>query len=167
MKPKLLYQFIVNENDTIIIKREFAANQNLVWAAWTTAELLDKWWAPKPYKVETKSMDFREGGSWFYAMVSPEGEKHWCNFNYLGIADGISFRGEEIFCEENGNLRNDLPRTIWSNIFHEEQEITSVTITLEFKTAEDLKAVIDMGFKEGFEMCLGNLDELLEGLKND
>lgn len=167
MKPKLLYEFSVNDNDTITIKREFAASQDLVWNAWSKAELLDKWWAPKPYRVETQMMDFREGGKWFYAMVSPDGEKHWCNFNYLGIADDVSFRGEEVFCDEDGNFRNDLPRTIWSNTFHEEDGITTVSITLEFKTEEDLKAIIEMGFKEGFEMCLENLDELLEELKTN
>lgn len=164
MKPKLLYEFSVKENNTIVIKREFAADLKTVWNAWTKAELLDQWWAPKPFKVETKSMDFREGGRWLYAMVSPEGEKHWCNFNYLGIADGASFRGEEIFCDENGNVINDLPKTVWANVFNETSGITSVTITLVFKTEEDLKAIIDMGFKEGFEMCLGNLDDLLENL---
>lgn len=165
MKPKLLYDFSVKENNTIVIKREFAADIKTVWDTWTKTEFLDKWWAPKPYKVETQMMDFREGGKWFYAMVSPEGEKHWCNFNYLGIADGASFRGEEVFCDDKGNIRNDLPKTIWANVFYEDSGITSLTVTLVFKTEEDLKAILDMGFKEGFEMCLGNLDELLEDLK--
>jgi uncharacterized protein YndB with AHSA1/START domain len=59
----------------LIVTREFDANSDLVWKAWTTAELLDQWWAPKPYRAETKSLDFREGGVWLYAMVSPENEK--------------------------------------------------------------------------------------------
>lgn len=164
MKPKLLYEFSVSENHAINIKREFVSNLDKVWAAWTNADFLDKWWAPKPYHVETKKMDFREGGRWFYAMISPEGEKHWCNFNYSGVAEGVSFRGEEVFCDEDGNERNDLPKTTWVNIFNEEAGITTVSTTLEFKSDEDLKAIIEMGFKEGFEMCLGQLDELLEEL---
>lgn len=35
--------------------REFEANLSLVWKAWTEAEMLDQWWAPKPWKCETKS----------------------------------------------------------------------------------------------------------------
>jgi PhnB protein len=65
MNPNLLFDFSVNkENNTILVKREFAANLDLVWDAWTKPELLDRWWAPKPYKTETRSMDFREGGHW-------------------------------------------------------------------------------------------------------
>ena len=86
MKSNLLFDFYVNkENKTIHIKREFNADLELVWKAWTTAELLDRWWGPKPWKVETKTMDFREGGFWLYAMVSPEGEKHWSKANYISI----------------------------------------------------------------------------------
>ncbi|WP_312302176.1 hypothetical protein [Chryseobacterium sp.] len=52
MKSNLLFDFSVNkENNTIVVKREFNANLELVWQAWTTAELLDQWWAPKPYHV--------------------------------------------------------------------------------------------------------------------
>lgn len=51
MKNDLLFDFTVSkENKTIHIKREFNANLELVWQAWTTAELLDQWWAPKPYQ---------------------------------------------------------------------------------------------------------------------
>lgn len=49
MNTPLLFDFSVNkENKTIHVTREFAANRELVWKAWTTAELLDQWWAPKP-----------------------------------------------------------------------------------------------------------------------
>ena len=49
MNPHLHFDFKVNkENNSIQVEREFAADLDLVWAAWTTAELLDQWWAPKP-----------------------------------------------------------------------------------------------------------------------
>ena len=48
----------------------------LLWNAWTTSELLDKWWAPRPYVTKTKSMEFKKGGTWLYAMVSPANEIH-------------------------------------------------------------------------------------------
>lgn len=78
MNSNLLFDFTVNkENNTIHIRREFDAGPELVWQAWTTAELLDQWWGPEPWKAETRTMDFREGGTWLYAMVGPEGERHW------------------------------------------------------------------------------------------
>ena len=73
MTATLLFDFIVNkENNTINIEREFAAGLDLVWDAWTKPEILDQWWAPQPFRTKTKSMDFREGGSWHYAMIGPD-----------------------------------------------------------------------------------------------
>ncbi|MDG3581815.1 SRPBCC domain-containing protein [Galbibacter pacificus] len=75
MNSNPLFDFSVNkENKAIHIKREFDATHELVWKAWTTAKLLDQWCAPKPYRTETKTLDFREGGFWHYAIVSSEGK---------------------------------------------------------------------------------------------
>ena len=75
MRNTLLFDFSIDkEKTTINVKREFAAPKDIVWDAWTNPEILDLWWAPKPYKTITKSMEFKEGGTWFYGMVSPENE---------------------------------------------------------------------------------------------
>ena len=67
-------EFVVDKSKkTVVITAEFPAGRDLVWDAYTRPELLDQWWAPKPYSSRTKAMDFREGGRRFYAMVSPEG----------------------------------------------------------------------------------------------
>ena len=65
------------DNKKMTITRSFDAPVSDVWRAWTESELLDQWWAPKPWKAETKSMDFRVGGYWLYAMVGPDNTKHW------------------------------------------------------------------------------------------
>ena len=66
--------FIVDkQTKTVSITKEFAAELSLVWDAYTRAELLDQWWAPKPYASRTKVMDFTVGGRRFYAMVGPDG----------------------------------------------------------------------------------------------
>src|SRR6478736_9541523 len=86
MRSNLKFDFTVNKKDnTVNVKREFAANLELVWEAWTNPEILDQWWAPKPYRAETKSLDFRVGGTWLYAMVSPQNEKQWCKADYKEI----------------------------------------------------------------------------------
>ena len=57
------FDFSVNkENKTITAKREFAAELPLVWDAFAKSELLDRWWAPKPWKTRTQTMDFRKCG---------------------------------------------------------------------------------------------------------
>lgn len=73
MNTSLNFDFVINkEKNTVNVMRDFNAELNLVWEAWTNPEILDQWWEPKPYKTQTKSMDFREGGMWLYAMVSPK-----------------------------------------------------------------------------------------------
>lgn len=163
MNPHLQFDFTVNkENKTVNVTREFAANLQLVWDAWTKPELLDLWWAPKPYVNKTKLMDFREGGTWLYAMISPEGETHWCLNNYKKIDHLKGFSGLDAFCDEKGNINMDFPRTLWSNTFAANAHTTTVSIVAQYEKLEDLEKIIAMGFKEGFTMALGNLDQYLE-----
>src|SRR5690606_37360191 len=109
MNRNLSYDFSVDrENRIIHILREFNATVERVWQAWTTAELLDQWCAPNPYRTETKTMDFREGGFWHYALVSPEGTKHWSRYDYKKIKLHKSFTELRIFSDENGTIDPDI-----------------------------------------------------------
>ncbi len=163
MNPHLQFDFSVNkENNTVKVTREFAANLELVWDAWTKPELLDQWWAPKPYQTKTISMDFRVGGRWLYYMISPEGEKHYCLNEYKKIDILKSFSGLDAFCDEAGNINTDFPRTVWNNTFTQNAQTTTVNIVAQYEKLEDLEKIIEMGFKEGFTMALGNLDQYLD-----
>lgn len=166
MNSNLLFDFSVNkENNTIHVKRMFNADLALVWQAWTTPELLDQWWGPKPWRAATKTMDFREGGFWHYAMVGPEGEKHWAKASYITIVKEKSFSGKDGFCDENGTMNPAFPQNLWENQFSTQEEQTLVNVTLTFDKLEDLEQTIAMGFKEGFTIGLNQLDELLLTLK--
>lgn len=166
MSNNLLFDFTIQkETKTVHVKREFNANLPLVWDAWTKPELLDQWWAPKPYQNKTKSMDFREGGMWLYCMISPENEIHWCKNDYLKIQHHVSYIGLDAFCDENGVINTTMPRTEWTNIFTEESDKTLVNISAKYNSLADLEMVIQMGFKEGFTMGLNQLDVLLLNLK--
>lgn len=145
----------------ITVVREFAAPVNRVWAAWTQPELLDQWWAPKPWKTETLSMDFQVGGTWSYAMVGPAGEKHYCRADYSAIDAPHSYTGLDAFCDPDGNVLTDFPRTNWHVTFEPSEAGTKVTTIMSFAKLEDLRKILEMGFQEGFTMAHGNLDELL------
>ncbi len=166
MKFNMPFDFTVDkENKTIHMNREFDAEPELVWQAWTTPELLDQWWGPKPWKAETKSMDFREGGHWLYAMVGPEGEKHWSKVRFISIEMVRSFSARAGFCDEHGTIKEDLPQNLWENEFEGKDERTLVKSTLTFDSLEDLETNISMGFKEGISLGMSQLDELLKTLK--
>ena len=145
----------------LIVTRRFNAPLGKVWQAWTQRELLDKWWAPKPWKTQTQSLDFTPGGQWRYAMVGPDGEKHYCLVNYSEIEDKKSFSGTDAFCDADGNILADFPSTLWYVHFIDAGADTDVRVELVFETEADLEKLVEMGFKEGFTMAHGNLDELL------
>jgi PhnB protein len=151
-------------NKKLIITRSFNAELPLVWDAWTKSEILDEWWAPKPYKAETKSQDFREGGMWHYAMVSPEGNKHWCRADYKTIDAQKQFSYIDCFCDEIATP-TDFPRMHWVNSFSQSGDVTDVHIDITFEKEEDIQKIIEMGFKEGFTMGMDNLDEYLAAKK--
>jgi uncharacterized protein YndB with AHSA1/START domain len=145
----------------LIVTRTFNAPVAKVWRAWTEKELLDQWWAPKPWKTETKELNFTEGGHWLYAMAGPDGEKHWCRFDYKTIETQKNYSGADAFCDENGVPNSDFPSMNWFNQFIDANNTTDVTVEITFDSAESLEKIVEMGFKEGFTMAHSNLDELL------
>ncbi|HSY62697.1 MAG TPA: SRPBCC domain-containing protein [Cytophaga sp.] len=166
MKHNLSYDFSVDkENKKIKIKREFAANQDLVWDAFTKKEILGQWWAPKPWKVKTKSMDFKSGGQWLYAMVGPDGEEHWSLVEYIHVEPVKHFTGKDAFTDSDGNINKDMPRSKWEVTFTGKAEHTIVDFQISYDDLAQLEATIAMGFKEGITMTMEVLDELLISLK--
>lgn len=164
----LQFDFFVNkEENTITIKREFAAKRQLVWDAYTTSELLDQWFSPEPLTTKTKTMDFSEGGYWLYAMVDPEENEHWGRMDYLEIEPIEGYKALDGFCDEEGNLNKELPRANWDVTFQDLDENSLVQTVVTYDSLEDLEAVIEMGVEEGMTSTLENLDELLSTLKSE
>jgi len=154
--------FVVDKSQNkVTVTRAFLAPLEKVWAAWTESEWLDQWWAPKPWKADTATMDFKEGGFWLYAMGGPDGEKHWSRADYEKIEPLKSFSGVDAFCDEHGNLIEDFPKSYWNVKFIQTKDATTVVIEIKYDSLADLEKYIEMGFKEGFTSALGNLDELL------
>lgn len=149
------------ENKKVIVVREFDAPLEDVWDAWTQSELLDQWWAPKPWKAETSKMDFREGGTWLYAMKGPDGQKSWCRVDYEEIKPYRSFSAVDSFCDENGDAENTLPGMHWYTVFSQTGGRTKVTVEISFTKVEDFEKIMEMGFEEGFKMGLDNLEAFL------
>ncbi len=155
--------FIVDkEAKTVSITKEFAAELALVWDAYTTPELLDQWWAPKPWMSRTKAMDFEVGGRRFYAMVGPEGDERWAVQKYTSITPKTNFKIFNAFADENENL--ELPGSDWDLNFSEQDGTTKVSISIFNESLERLERMIEFGFREGTMAQLQNLEDLLARL---
>ncbi len=160
------FDFVVDKtNHTITIQREFAAVRSLVWDCYTKAEILEKWWAPKPWKAKTKTMDFREGGHWHYAMVGPGGEEHWALATYITIELHKRFTGTDAFADVDANINKDMPQSTWDARFTDAGQHTLVRFHITYGDLAQLETTIQMGFKEGMSMAMENLDEVLAKMK--
>jgi uncharacterized protein YndB with AHSA1/START domain len=149
------------KNKKITIKREFDAPLSMVWKAWTESQLLDQWWAPKPWMAKTKTMTFKEGGSWLYAMTGPDGTSMWDIVEFSDVRKEKGFQAVSTFCDENGKKNADSPVMHWKNVFRSMGSETLVEVEISFTNEADMEKIIAMGFEIGFTAALGNLDELL------
>ena len=168
MTNNLLFDFTVDKAaKTVFITREFDADLSLVWDAYTKAEFLDQWVAPKPFAAKTKFMDFKVGGRRFYAMVSPEGQERWAIQKYISISPKTNFKMFSAFADKDENP--ELPGSDWDYTFSEQDgpdgyRVTKVSITIYNESLARMEKMIEMGFTEGFKVSMNNLENLLASL---
>lgn len=158
----LLFDFTVDKPaKTVYITREFAADLDLVWDAFTKSEYLDQWVAPKPLTAKTKYMDFKVGGKRFYAMIMPDGQERWALQEYKAITPKTNFKLFNVFTDANEN--RDQYGSDWDYTFIEQGQKTTVKITIYNESLERLEMILD-GFTKGMTASLINLDDLLAAL---
>lgn len=151
---------------TVFITREFDADLSLVWDAFTKAEILDQWVAPKPWTSKTKYMDFKVGGRRFYAMVSPDGkDERWAIQKYTSISPKTNFKLFNAFADKDENPQ--LPGSDWDYTFREQNGKTKVSIIIYNESLARMEKMIEMGFTEGFKMSMNNLENLLVTLSKN
>ena len=153
-------------NKRMTVTRTFDGEPEDVWNAWSQRELLDQWWAPRPWHAETQSMDFKVGGSWVYAMVGPDNERHYARIDYITIEKPNHIYCEDYFCDEEGVRNADFPTMFWDVTLQATGMQTKVVVDIAFTEEAHIDQIIQMGFQEGFTSALNNLDEYLrEGFR--
>ena len=166
MNANLPFEFTVDKTtNTVFVNRAFAADLPLVWDAFTKQEILDQWWAPKPWSSKTKYMKFEVGGRRFYAMVGPEGQEHWSIQDFTSINPTTNFKFVDAFTDKDEVINSAFPSSEWDLNFSEQNNTTTVKIIIKHKTLAALEQIMQMGFKEGFTMTLNELEILLQQLK--
>jgi len=149
-------------NEKVTVTKHFNARPDAVWQAWTKQDILDQWWAPKPWRTETKKLDFKESGAWQYAMLGPDNEKQYGKFSYTKINAPKGFEAIDSFTDEKGFISADHPQLKWKTEFRSAGAGTDVKIIVSSKTEQAVEKILDMGFEEGFKMALNNLEEYLD-----
>jgi uncharacterized protein YndB with AHSA1/START domain len=167
MKNNLQFDFIADkEKNTLTVRREFRADRQMVWDAHTKQELLDQWFAPSPLVAKTKTMDFREGGHWHYAMVEENGTEYWGYTEYVTIKPIDYYTTLDAFSDASGKINKDLPRAKWKVTFTDKGDNAVVETIVYYNSLADLETVLNMGMEEGMTSTLSRLDDLLNKLQN-
>ena len=147
---------------TIFVMKIFDAEAEEVWNYFTKPDLLDTWWAPKPWKCETQKMNFQNGGTWNYAMVSPENERHFAGIDFEEINPNRSIALSDYFTDQQGKRNLEFPTTHWLIGFTGVEEGVKLTVNLHFASEKEMNTILEMGFEEGFKATLSQLEEILK-----
>jgi uncharacterized protein YndB with AHSA1/START domain len=142
----------------IKIVREFNAPRHLVFKAWTTPELIKRWWNAKRGVVTLAEVDLRVGGKWRWVMMADGGFEVAFHGEYREIAHNERVVYTEIFegAPESGAL-NTMTLT-------EKDGRTTATMFMQFKNQADRDAVIASGMEDGMQDALDLLEELAVSL---
>jgi uncharacterized protein YndB with AHSA1/START domain len=143
----------------ILITREFAAPSRLVYKAWTTPELVKRWWSAKLGKVTIAEVDLRVGGTWRWVMVTDEG----------GFE--VAFHGEyrELVPDKRivtTEVYEGMADAEALNImtFSEKNGRTTLSILVQHKNKEGRDAHINSGMETGMQSAMDLLEEVAVSL---
>jgi uncharacterized protein YndB with AHSA1/START domain len=148
------------EEKRMIITHHYNASLETLWDAHTQSDIIEKWWAPAPYKAIVISNNFHKGGKLHYYMLAPDGQKHYCLTTFLQIDLLKSYEALDSFCDENGEINAAFPSTRWVNSFEHKNGITFITNTLNFEKLENMNTLCEMGFEQGYTIGLNQLHVL-------
>jgi uncharacterized protein YndB with AHSA1/START domain len=152
-------------DEQILITREFDAPRHLVYEAFTTPELVRRWWHAKRGAMTLCEIDLRVGGEWRYVMVADGGfevgfhgvyreivpnERIVSTETYEGLPEGVS--------EEDGT-------TVNTATFTEVDGRTTVTILVQAPSRVTRDAIVDSGMEAGLQDALDLLEEVAVSLR--
>ena len=146
-------------DEQILITREFDAPKHLVYKAWTTPELVRRWWNAKRGEVTTCEIDLRVGGTWRYVMVTPDGTEVGFHGEYREIVPNERIVSTEVF--------EGMPEAAALNTLTlaEEDGRTTLTILVEHSSKEHRDGHINSGMEAGMQDAMDLLEEVAVSLR--
>jgi uncharacterized protein YndB with AHSA1/START domain len=141
-------------DDQILITREFDAPAHLVWKAWTTPELVRQWWHANRGEMTVAEIDLRVGGTWRYAMVTPEGFEVAFHGEFREIVPNERLVSTEVF---EGFPEGEAVDTL---TLTEEDGRTTMTILVQHSSKAHRDAHIESGMEAGLQDALDLLEQV-------
>jgi len=141
----------------ILITRDFAAPRHLVYKAWTTPELVKRWWAGQRGTMKTVDIDLRVGGKWRYVMDTNGGFEIAFHGEYREIVPNERIVNTEVF-EMPEASDSDAALNIVT--FIDADGRTSLALLVETPSKEVRDAIIESGMEGGMQEHMDLLEEV-------
>jgi uncharacterized protein YndB with AHSA1/START domain len=148
-------------DEQILITREFDAPKRLVYKAWTTPELVERWWHASRGRVTSIDIDLRVGGTWRYVMVTPGGFEVAFHGEYLEIVPEERIVSTEVYESEP----TPAGETLNAVTFAEYDGRTTLTILVQCTSKELRDAIVASGMEDGLQDALALLEEVAASLQ--
>jgi uncharacterized protein YndB with AHSA1/START domain len=149
-------------DEQILITREFDAPKELVYEAWTTPELVKRWWSGQRGEVTLAEIDLRVGGTWRYAMTASQGFEVAFHGEYREIVPNERIVSTEIFEIPD---QGDSPPTLNTATFTEVDGRTTLEILVECPSKELRDTIIDSGMESGMQESMDALEQVAISLR--
>jgi uncharacterized protein YndB with AHSA1/START domain len=145
----------------ILITREFDAPKHLVYKAWTTPELIKRWWSANRGVVTIADVDLRVGGKWRYVMMTDDGFEVGFHGEFREIVPNERIVSTEAF---EGIPNADEAAAVNTLTLTEQNGRTTLTILAEHKLKEYRDAAINSGMEAGVQDALDLLEQVAAAL---
>jgi uncharacterized protein YndB with AHSA1/START domain len=146
-------------DEQILITREFTAPKHLVYKAWTTPELVKRWWHAKRGEMTVAEIDLRVGGKWRYVMVTENGFEVAFHGEYREIVPNERIVSTEVY-EGAPQAEGVEEGTLNTATFAEADGRTTLTILVEAPNKKIRDAIIDSGMEAGMQDAMDLLEQV-------
>jgi uncharacterized protein YndB with AHSA1/START domain len=151
-------------DEQILITRDFDAPRHLVYRAWTTPELVERWWHANRGRMTVVEIDLRVGGKWRYVAVADDGFEVGFHGEYLDIVPDERIVSTEIYEGLPEGVSDEEGGTVNTATFTEADGRTTVTILVEASSKVARDAIIDSGMEAGLQDALDLLEQVAVSL---
>jgi uncharacterized protein YndB with AHSA1/START domain len=152
-------------DEQILITREFDAPKHLVYKAFTTPELVKRWWNAKRGEVTVAEIDLRVGGRWRYVMVAEDGSEVGFHGEYREIVPDERIVSTEIYEGLPEGVSEEEGRTVNTATFTEVDGRTILTILVQATNKVTRDAIVDSGMEAGMQDAMDLLEEVAISLR--
>jgi uncharacterized protein YndB with AHSA1/START domain len=152
-------------DEQILITREFDAPRHLVYKAWTTPELVKRWWHAKRGEMTICEIDLRVGGKWRSVMVADGGFEVGFHGEYREIVPNERIVSTEVYEGLPEGVSEEEGATVNTATFIEADGRTTVTILVQASSKVSRDAIIDSGMEDGLQDALDLLEEVASSLR--